>query len=122
MLWRPNARVVPRDDVLPWVRSLPWVVERPYSLGIEGARTFAIDCAPLGVRQLWLVAGLANARLAIIVPSGLAGELERSGLASPVAPMPFDHAFVRIAPDTDAAVLETIVLASYDAALSFTGE
>ncbi|MDQ1459169.1 MAG: hypothetical protein QOI08_653, partial [Actinomycetota bacterium] len=46
------------DDFHEWLLSLPWVVERPYSLDTPGVRCFGIDCALLGRRQLWLITGL----------------------------------------------------------------
>jgi hypothetical protein len=41
-----------------WLLSLPWVVERPYSVDTPGVRCFGIDCEPLGRRQIWLITGL----------------------------------------------------------------
>jgi hypothetical protein len=47
-------------DLHEWVRSLPWVVERPYAVGTPGVRSFAVDCEPLGRDQLWLITGLPH--------------------------------------------------------------
>ena len=48
-------------DVREWVLSLPWVVERPTDGSRPGVRLLAVDCPPLGRRQLWLVTGLGPA-------------------------------------------------------------
>jgi hypothetical protein len=38
------------DDVHEWALSLPWVVERPYSVATPGVRALGVDCEPLGER------------------------------------------------------------------------
>ena len=45
------------DDLHEWVLSLPWVVERPYSLATPGVRAFTVACEPLGRQSLWLLTG-----------------------------------------------------------------
>ena len=40
------------DNLHEWVLSLPWVVERPFNVGTPGVRSFAVDCEPLGRKQL----------------------------------------------------------------------
>ena len=71
-----------------WILSLPWVVERPYGVGTPGVRSFAVDCEPLDLRQLWLVTGLTRTGngeralgAAVIVPTELAEDFETVGLA-----------------------------------------
>jgi len=46
------------DELHEWVLSLPWVVERSFSLGTPGVRAFAADCGVLGIRRLWMITGL----------------------------------------------------------------
>ena len=58
------------DDFHEWVLSLPWVVEREHKLGTPGARSFGVECEPLGRSQLWLL-------------TGLPGHLDSTSLASP---------------------------------------
>jgi hypothetical protein len=83
-----------------WVLSLPWVVERPFSLETPGVRCFAVDCEPLGRRQLWLVTGLDNNRgtsgpgITVLVPRQAANAIESTGHGRAVAPMPDGHALV----------------------------
>jgi len=66
------------EDFHEWVRSLPWGVERPYSVETPGVRSFGVDCALLGRRQLWLLTGMERPfdadglGLAIIVPDDAA--------------------------------------------------
>jgi hypothetical protein len=114
------------DDLHEWVLSLPWVVERPYSVGTPGVRSFGIDCEPLGRRQLWLITGLQRALesegvgVAVIVPAEVAGEIETTGWARSLAPMPGRHAMVAVYGDAVGrrADLEALVLTAYGYALS----
>jgi hypothetical protein len=109
-----------------WVLSLPWVVERPFSLGTPGVRCFAVDCEPLGRRQLWLVTGLDNdyptssAGITVLVPRPAADELERTGQGHALAPMPDGHALVTM---NDSSTqrhqdVEALVIAAYCYAMS----
>jgi hypothetical protein len=83
-----------------WVLSLPWVVERPFSLETPGVRCFAVDCDLLGRRQLWLVTGLDNnggtsgPGITVLVPRQAANAIESTGQGRAVAPMPDGHALV----------------------------
>ena len=105
--------------LLSWILSLPWVVERPYSLGTPGVRTFAIDCEPLAIRRLWLVTGLSHRPgIAVIVPSALGEHLEILRLARPVAPMPAGHVLAYLLDDVDPPDLERVILEAYGSALS----
>src|SRR5258705_1271038 len=69
-------------DFHEWVLSLPWVVERPYSPGAPGVRSFGVDCEPLERRQLWLITALQRELdadgigLGINVPVAGASEIE----------------------------------------------
>jgi|HubBroStandDraft_6_1064221.scaffolds.fasta_scaffold878660_1 hypothetical protein len=40
-----------------WVLNLPWVIERPSAICAPGVRWFAVDCASLAVRRIWLLTG-----------------------------------------------------------------
>ena len=114
------------DDLHAWVLSLPWVVERPYSLATPGVRTFGVNCEPLGRRQLWLLTGLQQQLesdgfgLAVIVPVEAAGEIEATGWGRCVALMPAGHALVAVCGDAldQRAELEALVLAAYSYAMS----
>lgn len=114
------------DDLHGWVLSLPWVVERPYSLGTPGVRSFAVDCEPLGQRQLWLITGWQRALeaagngVAVIVPTEVAEEIETSGRGRSLAPMPDRHALVALNGRALAgsADVEALVLTAYGYALS----
>jgi hypothetical protein len=109
-----------------WLLSLPWVIERPYSLDTPGVRCFAVDCAPLGRRQLWLITGLQlhvgtdGIGLAVILPTDAAHGLEAVGRGRIVAPMPAAHALLmvygeRLAGHQD---FEALALTAYCNALS----
>jgi hypothetical protein len=112
------------DDFHDWVLSLPWVVERPYSLGTPGVRAFGVDCEPLGRRQLWLVTGLQAEMesdgfgLALIVPEEAAHEIEAARCGRSVAPMPARHAMVTVYGDLDRSQIESLVLSAYGYAMS----
>jgi hypothetical protein len=111
------------DDFRDWVLSLPWVVERPYSLGTPDVRCFGIDCEPLGRRQLWLLSGLGNAAgmgLAVILPTEEALALQGAGLVRTLAPMPGGHMLVSMSGDTadNRNEIEALVLKAYGYAMS----
>ena len=114
------------DDFHDWVLSLPWVIERPYSVGTPGVRTFAVECEPLGLRQLWFVTGLQRERevdgtgAAVIVPLAAATAIERAGWGRRAVRMPARHVMVTL--DGDAVVprgdIEALVLTAYCLAMS----
>ena len=114
------------DDFHEWLVSLPWVVERPYSLDTPGVHCFGVDCPPLGRRQLWLMTGLQThvdvdgMGLAVIVPTDIAYDLEDRDRGRIVAPMPTDHALVRVYGEALAGRrhLEALALAAYGCAMS----
>jgi len=113
-------------DLHDWVLSLPWVVERPYSLDTPGVRCFGVECEPLGRRQLWLLTGMQrqldvdDLGLAVIVPTEVAQELEDMCLGQIVAPMPAHHALVTVHVEslTHRQNLEALVLTAYGCAMS----
>ena len=112
------------QDFHDWVLSLPWVVERPYSLGTPGVRSFGIDCEPLGRRQLWLVTGLRSqfygVSVAVILPAEAAREVQGSGRGRSLSPMPGRHALVSMNGDTvnRREDVEALVLSAYGYAMS----
>ena len=107
-----------RDAVHGWVLGLPWIVERPYSPGVPGVRSFAVDCARVRVRSMWLVTGLPNSSgIGVIVPESLGADLDLLRLADPIAPMPPDHVFSVVRRGLDRRELERVLLEAY-AALS----
>jgi hypothetical protein len=112
-------------DFHDWVLSLPWVTERPYSLGTPGVRSFAVECEPLARSQLLLVSGLRGAfgsdgmGLAVIVPRPAAAELEAADLGHVVAPMPAGRAVVAVHDGyANRDELEMVVLTAYGCAMS----
>jgi len=108
-----------RSDLHEWVLSLPWVVERPYSVGAPGVRIFAVDCGPIGVRRVWLVTGLPNSSgIAVIVSEELADDLDTINLAQPLAPMPASHVLTSLCPDADEIAIERVLLEAYSSALA----
>jgi hypothetical protein len=116
----------PLDNFHEWLLSLPWVVERPYSLDTPGVRCFGIDCALLGRRQLWLITGLQRHAdidgmgLAVILPTDAAHELETVGRGRIVAPMPVRHALVAVYGESlnGRQELEAFALTAYTFAMS----
>ena len=121
-------RTVPRafDDFHEWVLSLPWVVERPYSPGTPGVRSFGVECPPIERRRLWLLTGLhrelepGGIGLAVIVPAAAALLLEGAGRGRRLAPMPDHHAMVSLFGESleGRADIEALVLAAYGEAMS----
>jgi hypothetical protein len=114
------------DDFHEWVLSLPWVVERPYSVGTPGVRCFGVECEPLGRRQLWLITGMhrgpqaTGIGLAVIVPADVSRELNALGWGRVIAPMPGGHVLVTVQADSFAGrqELEALVLTAYGCAMA----
>ena len=121
----------PEDSATPdrfheWVLGLPWVVERPYDAGTPGLRCFAVDCEPLGRRQVWLISGLHSdsdpeeGGVAVIVPAEAALGIEDIGWGRMVAMLSEDHVLVALncrSADLQ-RTLEALVLTAYGHALS----
>jgi hypothetical protein len=116
----------PFDDFHEWVLSLPWVVERPYSIGTPGVRSFGVDCEPLGRRRLWLLTGLQRELeidgmgLAVVVPSSAANDIECAGWGRSAAPMPGQHELVSVYSESidRPQDLEALVVTAYGYAMS----
>ena len=112
------------DDFHEWVLSLPWVVERPYSLATPGVRTFAVDCEPLDRRQMWLVTGLRRSftgdpGIAVIVPGNAASEIEHEGWGRSLAPMPAGYVLMSTHGEVgDGPGIEALVLNAYNFAMA----
>jgi len=114
------------DDFHDWLLSLPWVTERPYSLGTRGVRCFEVDCEPLDRRQLLLITGLETrldahrVGLAVIVPMDAARHLEEIGWGRIATPMPRGDALVTVPADALAGrqELEALALTAYSFAMS----
>src|SRR5262249_27323587 len=119
----PTARTF--ANFFEWVMSLPWVVERPYGLASSDVRCFAVDCEPLGRRQVWLITGMQRhgdhdgLGVAVVVPAEVAAELEELGWGEALAPMPACHVLVTEHPDSPARrpELEALVLTAYSCAM-----
>jgi hypothetical protein len=106
------------DQLHDWVLSLPWVVERPYSLGWGGVRIFAIDCPPIDVRKVWLVTGLVTASgIAVVVPDEVADEFEVLDLARSLSPMPAGHVLASVC-EIACRDVERVVLEAYASAMA----
>ena len=103
-----------------WVLSLPWVVEWPDSLGTEGVRTFAVECEPLGLRQMWLLTGMEHSDIAVIVPPETAREIEDFGWGRQVTPMPSGQILMMASGAVTARPqdVEALVLSAYGSAMS----
>jgi hypothetical protein len=121
---RPRGYAEVSPDFFTWVLSLPWVVERPFELS-PGVRSFAIDCAPLGLRRLWMVTGFGAdssdaRRISVILPDHAARAVENAGWGRPIAKMPAGHVLVGIASDSDSTVVdvEALVLTGYRYAMA----
>ncbi|MDQ1449474.1 MAG: hypothetical protein QOC79_2445 [Actinomycetota bacterium] len=122
----PNEDAPAFDDFHDWVLSLPWVVERPYSLGTPGVRSFAVECEPLGRRRLWLLTGLhrelevGGIGIAVIVPVEAAGAIEGAGWGRSIAPMPVRHVMVTVYGETAdrREDIEALALTAYGYAMS----
>jgi hypothetical protein len=116
----------PGGDLHEWVRSLPWVVERRYSLATPGVRCFGVECEPLGLRRLWLLTGLVDntprsePSVAVIVPLEAADDIEHAGWGRRVSPMPHEHVLMSV--DGSACDrrrdVEALVLTAYSYAMS----
>jgi len=108
-----------QDTFHGWILSLPWVVERPYAVGIRGVRAFAVDCQPLDIRRMWLVTGLSHGRgIAVIVDNSRADRYEAAGMATPITPMPAHHTMIRLSVDLGEIDLEYLILDVYSSLLS----
>jgi hypothetical protein len=131
MIRRRSARKTSAVDRAPafgdfhdWVLSLPWVVERSYSLATPGVRSFAIDCEPLGRRQLWLVTGLqehlhiGSRDVAVILPLDAARSIENAGHGRPLVLMPAQHALMAVHGGAGREEIEAVALVAYSYAMS----
>ena len=113
-------------DFHEWLLSLPFVVERPYSLATPGVRSFGVDCAPLDRRQIWLITGMHpdvdvdGMGLAVILPIDVADQFEAAARGRMVAPMPAGHALIAVpgASLSGREELEALALTAYCCAMS----
>lgn len=120
------ATEAPFDDFHEWVLSLPWVVERPVDAENPAVRSFAVDCEPLGRRQVWLVTGLDRdvwgdgTRLGVIVPAEAARALEGMGWGNTASGMPDGNVLVTVDyPGTGPRRhIEALVLSAYGYAMA----
>ena len=109
-----------------WVLSLPWVVERPYSLGTQGVRAFGVECELLDLHKLWLVTGMQPrgrahpVDIAVIIPDGAARTIEDLGWARPLSPMPARQVLMKASSDVMASPreVEALVVSAYTFAMS----
>ena len=86
-----------------WVRSLPWVVERPDEGTHRGVRLFAIECEPLARRQVWLMTGMSSSvngegtGIAAIMPRAALRPPRPAGWVERIAtPLPNGHVVVML--------------------------
>ena len=114
------------DGVHEWVLSLPWVVERPRDPNAPDARTFAVDCEPLGCRRIWLVTGVhgdtncSGAGLAVVLPLEAASAVAADGEGRGVAFLQGGHVLVRLSthPARQPRRVECLLLHAYGHAMS----
>lgn len=109
-----------------WILNLPWVVERPYPLDTPGVRSFAVDCEPLGRRQMWLITGLlrpfpaGQSGIAVILPFAAADMVETAGWGRCGELMPGGHVLVTAcgATSEQSPEVEALALCAYSCAMS----
>jgi hypothetical protein len=113
------------DGLHEWVRSLPWVVERPRDPDAPHARTFAVDCGLLGVRRVWLVTGIHDetvrrgAGLAVVLPEEAVSAVAADGEGRGVAFLTGGHALVTLSTDRRQPLeVERLLLSAYCHAMS----
>ena len=124
------GKVIPEfGQVVEWVLSLPWVVERPADARWPSVRLFAIECPPLERRRMWLMTGVAKPApdghtygtdLAVVMPVEAGLDADAAGWEVHWAtPLPADHVLVTLAPDAvhDRDDVEALVLAAYSYAM-----
>jgi hypothetical protein len=120
--WTPETS----GDLHEWVLSLPWVVERPTDGSQPGTRLFAVDCALLGCRRLWLVTGLASGAdpalgVAAVMPVAAVRAPHTAGwVVHPATPLPADHVLVMLQREVTRGrdEIEDFVLSAYAHAMS----
>lgn len=106
------------EELLAWVSSLPWVVERDTPLS-RGTRMFGIECEPLGKRQTWLVVGLgasgdpSRVNVSVVLPKDVAHLVERVGWGRRAMPMPNGRELVKVPLDADPGSLSAVVVTAY---------
>ena len=113
------------DGLYEWVQSLPWVVERPRDSDAPQARTFAVDCRPLGIRRIWLVTGVhgdaqwGSTGLAVVLPLEAATAVAADGEGRGVAFLKGGHVLVSVNGDPpDPMQVERLLLSAYGHAMS----
>jgi hypothetical protein len=102
-----------------WIRSLPWVVERPVAYLEPGMRAFAIACEPLDIHQMLLVTGMTQSRrIAVILPSADAERYDDMGFGDIIAALSTEHVLFGVCDDTAEIDVERVILDAYGSALS----
>ena len=116
------------DHLHDWLLGLPWVVERPAMPEAPRLRWFAVDCEPLGRRQLWLMTGalgdMATDDLGVhvVLPMPDARRIVDGREGTVVAPVGDRHFLVSIHLDAiepaDHERLERALLLAYEASFA----
>jgi hypothetical protein len=110
-----------------WVLGLPWVVERPATKRQGDVRLFAVDCKPLGRRQVWLTTGADQedgrdeVTVSVVLPEELSSLAESAGWGVVTGELPAGHVIVTSQSPSDVRAtrhLEPMLLAAYSYALS----
>ena len=115
-------------DVSEWALSLPWVVERPTDGVPSGVRLFAVDCALLGRRQLWLITGLGQTALGGSEGTDIAAVMSTEAIRAATGagwevlhaePLPAGNVLVTLTPELalERDEIEAFVLAAYSYAM-----
>ena len=113
-------------DFHEWVRSLPWVVERPTDGSQPEIKLFAVDCPPLERRQIWLVTGLGYGDesvlgVAAVMPVAAVRAPHTAGwVVHPATPLPAGHVLVMLQREATRGrdEIEDFVLSAYAHAMS----
>ncbi len=108
-----------------WILSLPWVVERPTIAG-WGRRVFAVECAPLHRKRVWLLMGQVGpdsgaaraANIALIVP--IEAMRANEGIADFTVSLPAGCVLLHVRDEVlgEREEVERLILTAYGYAMS----
>ena len=111
-----------RNELYDWIRSLPFVIERPPIA--NDLRAFAVECELLARRATWMIVkpglglGKTTSTVVLVLPRALARVAEQAHLGTGVMPWPRDQLLFETDRRVPQEVLDDLVLAAYSCALS----
>lgn len=110
------------DGFCEWIASLPYVVARSHSLS-DRLTLFDVECAPLERFMTWLIVGRSTpdgtpTRLTVVLPRPVARAAEEAHVGVSMTHVLTDSVMFRIDPRADQRDVESLILASYGAAMS----